>query len=56
MVLDGQLLLEEAMRLKPDVIVSDISMPAAERKTGRPSIERIRLPVADCLLDGSLRP
>jgi DNA-binding NarL/FixJ family response regulator len=26
-VLDGQLLLEEAMRLKPDVIVSDISMP-----------------------------
>ena len=27
MVLDGQLLLEEAMRLKPDVIVSDISMP-----------------------------
>ena len=28
MVLDGQLLLEEAMRLKPDVIVNaDISMP-----------------------------
>jgi DNA-binding NarL/FixJ family response regulator len=27
MVLDGQLLLEEAVRLKPDVIVSDISMP-----------------------------
>ena len=27
MVLDGQLLLEEATRLKPDVIVSDISMP-----------------------------
>ena len=26
-VRDGQLLLEEAMRLKPDVIVSDISMP-----------------------------
>jgi DNA-binding NarL/FixJ family response regulator len=26
-VLDGRLLLEEAMRLKPDVIVSDISMP-----------------------------
>jgi DNA-binding NarL/FixJ family response regulator len=26
-VLDGQLLLEEAMRLNPDVIVSDISMP-----------------------------
>ena len=26
-VLDGQQLLEEAMRLKPDVIVSDISMP-----------------------------
>jgi DNA-binding NarL/FixJ family response regulator len=25
--LNGQLLLEEAMRLKPDVIVSDISMP-----------------------------
>jgi CheY-like chemotaxis protein len=26
-VLDGQVLLEEAVRLKPDVIVSDISMP-----------------------------
>jgi DNA-binding NarL/FixJ family response regulator len=26
-VLDGQLLLQEAIRLKPDVIVSDISMP-----------------------------
>ena len=26
-VLDGRLLLEEAMRLNPDVIVSDISMP-----------------------------
>ena len=26
-VLDGQLLLEEAIRLKPDVIVSDISLP-----------------------------
>jgi DNA-binding NarL/FixJ family response regulator len=26
-VRDGQLLIEEAMRLKPDVIVSDISIP-----------------------------
>jgi CheY-like chemotaxis protein len=55
-VLDGQLLLQEAIRLKPDVIVSDISMPLLERHRGCRSIKRIRVPVADRVLDGSLRP
>jgi DNA-binding NarL/FixJ family response regulator len=38
-VLDGQLLLEEAIRLKPDVIVSDISLP---RLNGIAAADRLR--------------
>ena len=38
-VLDGQLLLEEAMRLKPDVIVSDIFLPLLN---GMEAADRLR--------------
>jgi len=52
---NGQALIEEAMRLKPDIIITDISMPILDGIEAVRTFKEVWLCVSHCFLECSQR-